>query len=196
MEIEEQIFQDFQNGSVDLFYKRMYPQLLSYAIRLLGSDFSFWAEDCVQDSFYKAYTHREELSNVLIFKSFLYSCIHNQIISIIRHNQVHEIYTKEIQEEESESFVNSLIQQETLNLLSDALRALPDKLYEIFDLSFVQNKKNNEIAEILNVSESTVKRQKLLLVETLRSDLKKRTGNDLSGLAILLPILTYLEMSI
>jgi RNA polymerase sigma-70 factor (ECF subfamily) len=196
MEVEEQIFQDFQNGSVDLFYKRMYPQLLSYAIRLLGSDFSFWAEDCVQDSFYKAYTHREELSNVLIFKSFLYSCIHNQIISIIRHNQVHETYTKKIQEEESESFVNSLIQQETLNLLSDALRALPDKLYEIFDLSFVQNKKNNEIAEILNVSESTVKRQKLLLVETLRSDLKKRTGNDLSSLAILLPILTYLEMSI
>jgi RNA polymerase sigma-70 factor (ECF subfamily) len=174
----------------------MYPQLLSYAIRLLGSDFSFWAEDCVQDSFYKAYTHREELSNVLIFKSFLYSCIHNQIISIIRHNQVHETYTKKIQEEESESFVNSLIQQETLNLLSDALRALPDKLYEIFDLSFVQNKKNNEIAEILNVSESTVKRQKLLLVETLRSDLKKRTGNDLSSLVILLPILTYLEMSI
>jgi RNA polymerase sigma factor (sigma-70 family) len=196
MEVEEQIFQDFQNGSVDLFYKRMYPQLLSYAIRLLGSDFSFWAEDCVQDSFYKAYTHREELSNVLIFKSFLYSCIHNQIISIIRHNQVHETYTKKIQEEESESFVNSLIQQETLNLLSDALRALPDKLYEIFDLSFVQNKKNNEIAEILNVSESTVKRQKLLLVETLRSDLKKRTGNDLSSLVILLPILTYLEMSI
>jgi DNA-directed RNA polymerase specialized sigma24 family protein len=66
----------------------------------------------------------------------------------------------------------------------------------MFDLSFVQNKKNNEIAEILNVSESTVKRQKLLLVETLRSDLKKRTGNDLSSLVILLPILTYLEMSI
>jgi RNA polymerase sigma factor (sigma-70 family) len=196
MGIEEQIFQDFQNGDVDLFYKRMYPQLLSYAIRLLGSDFSFWAEDCVQDSFFKAYTHRSEFPDVLIFKSFIYSCIHNQIVSIIRHHKVHESYTKRLQDEETGEFVNSVIQQETLNLLSEAIHALPDKLYEIFDLSFVQNKKNNEIAEILNVSESTVKRQKLLLVETLRSDLKKRTGNDLSSLAILLPILTYLEMSI
>jgi RNA polymerase sigma factor (sigma-70 family) len=196
MGLEEQIFQDFQNGSVDLFYKRMYPQLLSYAIRLLGTDFSFWAEDCVQDSFYKAYTHRAELSNLLVFKSFLYSCIHNQIISIMRHNQVHESYSKKIQEEESEEFVNSVIEQETLNLLSDAIKALSPKLHEMFDLSFVQNKKNNEIAEILGVSESTVKRQKALMIETLRQDLIKRTNNDLSALGILLPILAYLEMTI
>ncbi len=195
MGLEEQIFQNFQNGSVDLFYERMYPQLLSYAIRLLGTDFSFWAEDCVQDSFYKAYTHRSELSNFLIFKSFLYSCIHNQIISIMRHNRVHESYTKKVQEEESEEFVNSVIQQETLNLLQEAINALPQKLNEMFDLSFVQNKKNNEIAEILGISESTVKRLKLQLIQTLREDLKKRTGNDLSALAILLPLITYLEMS-
>jgi RNA polymerase sigma factor (sigma-70 family) len=195
MGLEDQIFHDFQNGSVDLFYKRMYPQLLSYAIRLLGADFSFWAEDCVQDSCYKAYLHRSELSNFLIFKSFLYSCIHNQIISIMRHSQVHENYSKKLQEEESEEFVNSVIEQETLNLLSDAIKALPPKLYELFDLSFVQNKKNNEIAEILGISESTVKRQKALMIATIRQDLIKRTNNDLSALSILFPIIACLEMS-
>jgi RNA polymerase sigma-70 factor (ECF subfamily) len=113
----------------------------------------------------------------------------------MRHNQVHEIYTKKIQSEESEEFVNSVIEQETLNLLSEAIKALPPKLRQIFDLSFVQNKKNNEIVDILGISDSTVKRQKALLIETLRQDLKKRTNNDLSALQMLLPILAYLEMT-
>ena len=63
----------------------------------------------------------------------------------MRHNRVHESYTKKVQEEESEEFVNSVIQQETLNLLQEAINALPQKLNEMFDLSFVQNKKNKRL---------------------------------------------------
>jgi RNA polymerase sigma factor, sigma-70 family len=193
MESEERIFLDFRNGKVDIFYKRMYPQLLSYAIRRLGSDFSFWAEDCVQDSFYKAYVHRTKLTNAVLFKSFLFACIRNKVISILRHNQAANNYLESKDGEDSEEFVNSIIEQETLNLLYDAIKALPDNLQIIFNLSFVQNKKNNEIARILNISESTVKRRKSLMIKMLEQDLIKKTNNDLSALSLLYPILLYLE---
>jgi RNA polymerase sigma-70 factor (ECF subfamily) len=175
----------------------MYPQLLSYAIRHLGSDYSFWAEDCVQDSFYKAYEHRIEFSNPFLFKSYLFSCIHNKIISILRHNEAVGHYVESNNaNDESEEFVNSIIEQETLDILYSAIKSLPENLQTVFKLSYVEGKKNAEIAEILNISERTVKRQKSTMIQMLRQYLVKKTGNDLSALRILLPVLTYLEMSV
>ena len=196
METDSQIFLEFQEGKIDLFYKKMYPQLLSYAIRQLGSDFSFWAEDCVQDSFYKAYEHRVEFANPFLFKSYLFSCIHNEIISIQRHNEAVGHYMESKTNEESEEFVNSIIEQETLDILYDAIKALPENLQTLFKLSYIDGKKNAEIAEILGISERTVKRQKSMMIQMLRQSLIKQTGNDLSALRVLLPFLTFLEMSI
>ena len=55
---EEQILTDFINGDIDVFYKKMYSPLLAYAVRYLGNDYSFLAEDCVQDAIVLSYERR------------------------------------------------------------------------------------------------------------------------------------------
>lgn len=193
---DEHVFLELQKGKIDLFYKIIYPQLMTYAIRHLGPDYAFWAEDCVQEAFYKTFERRDDFSSIVFFRSYLYSCLHNQIINIFRRDQVNDAYLAQYEKDDSEVFLNSIIEQETLDMLYDAISNLPDNLRAIFKTCFIQSKTNDEAAVLLGISKSTVKRQKTQMIEALRAELKVRTGNDLSALSLLLPILSYIEMAI
>lgn len=191
---EQQIYNDFKVGRIDDFYKQIYPQLLSYAARNLGAEYAFLAEDCVQNAIFKTYEHRGDFENLAPFKSFLFTCIHNEIISLFRKNSAKENYISQQEDEEQQlDFENSLIEQETQNILYEVIEELPEHLRRIFDMSFTEGLKNAEIAQRIGISESAVKKQKAKLIETLRQKLLSRTGNDLSALSFLLPIMWYLE---
>lgn len=79
---------------------------------------------------------------------------------------------------EDEDFQNSLIEQEVLDLLFDSIRALPEKYRHLFELSFEQGLKNAEIARLLDVSESAVKKQKSTMIKQLRDEMFRRTDKD------------------
>lgn len=189
MDSEEQIFAKFKSGHIEAFYQQIYPHLLAYAARRLNINYAFLAEDCVQNAIFKTYQNIDNLSSFLAFKSYLFTCIHNEIISILRHNEAKDSYISQLEKEESQSFIGSLIEKETLSMLYDAINELPERLRRIFDMNFEQGLKNAEIAELLNISESAVKKQKAQMIEELRLILLKKTNNDLSALSILLPLL-------
>lgn len=183
---DEQIFEDFKRGKLDTLYHTMYRALLVYASRCLGDEASFMAEDCVQDGIYRTYELRDTLRSPLIFKSYLYTSVHNRAVSILRKQRSQENYLSACEgKEEDNDFQLNLIEQETLNLLFEAIDNLPPKLHRLFDLSFEQGLKNAEVAAILQVSDSAVKKQKAALIDHLRSDMKKKTGNDLMNILLL-----------
>lgn len=189
MESEERCFKKLQSGHIEPIYKRLYPQLLSYAIRALG-DFAFMAEDCVQDSFVKAYSGNK-YKEYLHFKSFLYTCMRNQIISILRHNRAQDNYISSLSNESSPAYINTIIEEETYTILYQSIQELPKKLQEVFELSFIEGMTNIEIAKKLGISERTVKRRKAQMIETLRETLLKQDDFDLSILGYLLTIVCY-----
>lgn len=180
----EQVFQEFKAGRIERFYRESYAQLLVYASRQLGGNYAFLAEDCVQDAVYKAYEQRETFASHLTFKAFLYTCIHNMATDILRKNQAQSTYLS--QQEKQTEFLNSIIEQETLNLLHDSIERLPEKYRRIFELHFEEGLKNAEIAERLGVTESAVKKQKAHMLELLRKDLKPKIGDNRLALLLLL----------
>lgn len=191
---EQQIYDDFKLGRIDSFYKQIYPQLLSYAARNLGTEYAFLAEDCVQNAVFKTYEHRKDFENLLPFKSFLFTCIHNEIVTLYRKSNAKKNYILQQNNEEQQlNFENSLIEQETMNILYEVIDELPEHLRHIFDMSFIEGLKNAEIAQRVGISESAVKKQKIKLIEILRQKLLYRTGNDLSALSLLLPIILHLH---
>lgn len=176
----EQIFKEFKAGKIDMFYRKMYPQLLTYAGRHLGKDYAFLAEDYVQDAIYKTYLHKDSLANTFAFKSFLYSCIYNAIISLLRRQTAKENYLSAYKEENNEhDFLNSLIEEETLNMLWEAIENLPAKYQKLFHLSFEEGLKNAEIAALLHISESAVKKRKAQFISLLRQQLIQKTDGNL-----------------
>lgn len=180
---DEEVFTDFRRGKIEPLYRKMYGDLLLYASRRLGEEASFMAEDCVQDAIYKVYQLRDTFLSAATFKAYLYSCIHNQAVSILRRQAAQANY---LEQQTEEAFQLSILEQDVLELLFDAIQNLPERYRRLFELSFEQGLKNAEVAALLNVSESAVKKQKANLVKQLRGELQRRTNEDYLPLLLLL----------
>ena len=162
-----QILIDFQQGKLDLLYRNVYPGLILYAIKYLGEESEFLAEDCVQNAIFSAWERRNKFDSVYTFKAFLYMAIKNDIISIHRKNSARERYVREL--EDVSCFANSVIDQEAQTLLYSAIEELPEKARIVFEMSFMEGLKNVEIAEKLGLSDSSVKKYKATALDFLRN---------------------------
>ena len=153
-----QVLQAFKKGQLELFYRRIYPGLLLYAVKNAGDRHDFLAEDCVQNAIFNAWKRRDSFDSIYTLKSFLYTSVKNEIISLYRKGKAQERYSSQLENEAF--FANTVIDQETQLLLFNAIHSLPDRERQIFELSFIEGLKNIEIAEQLGVSDSTVKKAK------------------------------------
>lgn len=177
MEIyEDKIFDDFVQGRLNAFYRSCYPAVLTYAARLLDGEQAFLAEDCAQNAIYHAYENRHRLHSFRALMAYIYTSIHHEMVSMARHRQAQENYMEKLQQEPEPlpDLTDALVEQETLDLLFAAIARLPQRLQRIFELSFEQGLKNAEVAQLLGVSESAVKKQKTQLIDTLRTNLRGR----------------------
>lgn len=175
MRIGAHILEQFKSGQIDGFYAEVYPSLLLYAMRNLGDDYSFLGEDCVQDSIFEAYHRRDSFGTPEQFKAFLYKCVYNRTITIKRKNKSHDTYLAQ-KDISPYNLLHTILEQETLDLLHEAISRLPDDLNRVLELSYVQGLKNAEVAGIMRISESAVKKKKARMINMLREMLGKDAG--------------------
>lgn len=180
-------FSDFKCGNPRLLYKFLYRDLLLYASSLLSGNLSLLAEDCVQDSIEKAFHQRDIFTSHSHLKSFLYKCIHNQAVSLLRNGTASRNYCDGSPEFDTleEDFLVGYIRSETIALLYNAIDRLPDDLRELLQLSFEEGLRNKEIADRLGVAEITVKKKKARMLALL----KERLGTSDRYLLMLILIL-------
>lgn len=57
-------FNGFPDGRLELWYQQLYPALLSYAVKYIGEEMEFLAEDCVQNAIFNAWKRREHFDLV------------------------------------------------------------------------------------------------------------------------------------
>ena len=177
MNWEVQILADFRKGKLELLYREVYPGLILYAVKYLGGESEFLAEDCVQNAIFSAWERRAKFDSVYTFKSFLYTSIKNEIISIHRKNSARERYVSQLEDEAF--FRNSVIDQEAQSMLYNAIDELPEREKIIFEMSFMEGLKNVEIAEKLGLSDSSVKKYKASALDFLRKRLEPTLFNFL-----------------
>jgi len=167
MKISETMMEQFRQGDLLSFYQDVYPSLLRYSTRVLGDVHDHLAEDCVQEAIYKVYQKRDRFTNPTEMKAYLFMAVHNEIVDVFRKGERHEQYLKH-KEWKEDNPIDSFLMQETLDLLYEAISQLPDELRTIYELVYEQHMKASDIAQRLNISTTTVARQKARLVEALR----------------------------
>lgn len=169
----QSIFTTFVSGDLKPFYRHAYPGLLLYAGKILAPEVAFIAEDCVQDSVIQAYSRRDVFESAEQWYTFILTCIRNKAVSMMRKSRSGRSYIEENNPElEAEPDMSlTMIENETLELLYQAINNLPENLRQIIDLSFEQGLKNAEVARMLGVAEITVKKQKAKMITLLRMKL-------------------------
>lgn len=141
-------------------YDRYWAVLYRYARRLLQDDQS--AQDVVQDIFVMLWSKSVDLEVKTSLSSFLYASVRNKILKLFERDKVHSKYLVSL-----EDFIakgtnitdDTLRERELAARIELEVGLLPTKMREIFLLSRTEHLSYKEIAEQLDISEHTVKKQ-------------------------------------
>lgn len=180
------------DGNLAPFYADCYPGLLRYAVRILGDDLSWLAEDVVQDTILRAYEHRHSLESVNKWRAWILTGIRNESIKLLNKSSSKHNYLSAVKPDQMQMAVEAdMIEQETRDAFFAAIRSLPERYRVIVDMCFVQGLKNAEVAERLSITEVAVRKRKAKLLAMLRDMLG---GVDMNVVVALLASLSLSVM--
>ncbi|MFC0514311.1 RNA polymerase sigma-70 factor [Mucilaginibacter angelicae] len=158
-----------ENVDLDVLFKQYYDRLVYFSLQLIKDKDQ--AEDIVQDAFIKYWNQRETvIQNRIAIKNFLYSTVRNASLNTIRHGKVVEAYIQYQGNTEPEEppVIEAIITAEAVAEIHAALHSLPESHRTISIMGYFDGKKNQEIADELDMSVNTVKKQKQRALELMR----------------------------
>ncbi len=150
------------------FYELHYAQLYGFVLK--HTDDQQLAEDLVQQAFIKLWQKRTSIYSALAFKSYLFTTARNLVI---------DEYHRKLAEQEAQLVFKDLLQttpseevhQTILQEINAAIEALPPKRRRIFEMHKLEGLSHREIAAALSISISTVEKQMVAAMKTLREKL-------------------------
>lgn len=150
---------------IEHLFSIYFPRLNDFARKVVQDDVI--SQDIVQEVFVKVWEKRAVIENINM-EAFLYRLVRNRCIDYIKHLRVvnkrmHEIQLSSKYEElyridfvGNEPYV--MIEQELKQKIELTIQRLPERCREVFILSRMNNLKNKEIAEKLNINIKNVER--------------------------------------
>ncbi len=159
----------------DLFGKH-YPELLFYAGRFLPEQ---EAEDIVQDVFYELWENKESIDLGENIRAYLYRMVYSRSINLIKRKELenkysahqeafHKYRTSFYQSRYAGNIIEKIVNKELGDEIEQAINQLPERCREVFRLSYLQELKNKEIAEVLDISLRTVEAHMYKALKQLR----------------------------
>lgn len=158
-----------ENVDLDVLFKEYYDRLVYFSLQLIKDKDQ--AEDIVQEAFIKYWSQRETvMQNRIAIKNFLYNTVRNASLNTIRHGKVVEAYIQYQGNTEPEEppVIEAIITAEAVAEIHAALHSLPESHRTISIMGYFDGKKNQEIADELDMSVNTVKKQKQRALELMR----------------------------
>jgi len=157
-------------------FRKYHEALLVYAQKFVGDEHA--ALDVVQDVFIQVWEKKKPGMNEENLKAYLFSSVKNGCFNYLKHEKVVSRYRdrqSDIMAKAEfryyESIEKSLIEQETIMKIHDAINSLSDVYREVIELSRFEGLKNKEIAERLNIPLRTVETRLFRALSALREKL-------------------------
>ncbi|WP_158796892.1 RNA polymerase sigma-70 factor [Pedobacter sp. L105] len=161
---------------LDLLFKEFYDRLVYFSLQFVKDKYQ--AQDIVQDAFIKYWQLKDTvIPHKTAIKNFLYQTVRNASLNVIRHEKIVEGYIQ-LQgniEPEEPCVIDAIIRTELMAEIHSAIQSLPESYRTISVMGYFDGKKNQEIADELNMSINTVKKQKQRALQLLRLKLTPET---------------------
>lgn len=142
------------------------------------------AEDAVHDIFLKLWDNRKRMNRSGSLRGFLFTALKNHVLNMINRDKmklkkkIKLTYEKKIDRLETG---NIIALSEYRDLYQKAVRELPEKRREVFELRTKEGLTNNEVAQYLEVSMHTVKSQYYKASKFVRTYVNRRINNKETG---------------
>lgn len=154
-----------------LLVERHIDRAFGIALRLLGSRAD--AEDVVQDTMLKVWTHRGQWEpGRAKFSTWLYRVVTNRCIDLRRRPRTDDVDAVPEPMDGTLDAFNTMQRDEVTRLLETAMQRLPEQQRVAVILSYHENMSNGEIADVMSTTvaavESLLKRGRQQLREILR----------------------------
>lgn len=170
MDKSEELFAGINRRDISAFkvlYEEYYKALVFYAVNFVGR--VHVAEDIVQELFVTIWEKRLTFLSFASFRTYLYNSVRNASLDYLKHQDVEANYIEALSHSYQEiSDTNDLAEEEVRRLLYREIDRLSPQMRRIF-LMYMEGKKNEEIARILNVSTETIKTQRKRALKLLKS---------------------------
>ncbi len=164
------------------YYEANISQLILFARRFVSVEM---AEDIIQDVFLDVWDH-SEVNGKFPSRSYLFIAVRNKCLNILIREQVKKNYIESTELDNRilgldyyDSFEKQLIDKEDMQYIYDEIEKLPEKCRIIFKMAYFEEKRNAEIAEILDISIRTVEHQLYLGLRILRTQFKDNDKKNL-----------------
>lgn len=151
-----------------LIYEKHSPKMLSVCRQYI-KDLQF-AEDVMVQGFLKVFTHLYSFKNEGSFEGWIRKIMVRECISYLRKLQP-IVFDGEMVDNYSQDYVSNGSELE-VNELQKLIDALPEGYRLVFGLYALEGYKHSEIAEMLQISESTSKSQLFKARKRLQEELR------------------------
>lgn len=168
--LQQQLSQGSEKAFEEVF--QTYFKVLAVFSKKFVQDLSI-AEDLVQEVLLKLYENRRSIQFHTSLKAFLFQSVRNKSIDYLRSLKTksdHHDQIKLLNIAESTDWNDTMEQSELEERISKAIAVLPDQCQLIFKMSRFDGKRNQEIAEELDISKRTVETQVSNALKRLRKD--------------------------
>ena len=160
---------DGDRPAMQEIYNRLYEPLFHFANRIIHHEED--ANDIVAELFIKLWRSREKFENLSYVRGFLFRCCKNACIDLLRQRQRREAAGKELRYLSGPEEIVSDEEAHERALTAEVYRQaklLPSQCRQVFELLFIEGKRNGEIAELLGITKNTVQGQRSIALRKLR----------------------------
>ncbi|MBO4549243.1 MAG: sigma-70 family RNA polymerase sigma factor [Bacteroidaceae bacterium] len=159
--------------------RQMRPDILALSRRFLREEGE--AEDNAQDTLLRLWTIRERLDEVRSVQALTYAICKNLCISKLRKRKIIPMeLSDEIRLISTHDSGWMLEEKENAQWLEDSIAGLPSSQMQILRMSQQDGLENSEIAEVLGISETTVRTALCKARKNLLEKLMKRNQDIIS----------------
>ena len=150
-----------------ILFDKYFERLFTFAVRVVFREDV--ANDIVQEIFISLYEKSEILNYDLSLKSYLFNSVRNRCFNYLRDRKVEDrrmnLYAEACLWSDNVDWIE---EEEVLRKIQEVMLELPEKCREVCRRRFFEGKKLEEIAEELDISESTARVQTHRGMEMLR----------------------------
>ncbi|MEP7374601.1 MAG: RNA polymerase sigma-70 factor [Chitinophagaceae bacterium] len=167
-------------------------KLYTYILKITES--KEMAEDTVHDVFLKIWTQKEKLPEILNLNAYLYRMAHNHAYNGLRKMAKETLVMAELAKNGPGTIHydlnETLVRKEVRQFIKDAVNGLTPQQKEVFTMSKELGLKQEEIAQRLGISISTVKKHHTDAMNYLRKTIARSYGSR----AVAIYVLFYLAI--